>query len=261
MDLHLLQGRFFSKDLASDYSTAVIVNQAFVDRFNINSPVGKLVNLREGKRFIIGVIGNVIVSVDKGYEIVPELYLPATDDESINLVVKTSGQNNAVIFNDLADTWKKLIPFRPFPGFYQDSMSLGSSELTSRNLKTIFIYMGIIGALLSLTGVFALSALNVSGRIKEIGIRKVMGANSKKILFFMNQQFILSLGISIIAGMILSYFFINNLLSRIYEYRTPVSVTILFFIGFIVFFLAVLTTSSSTYKASITNPSKILRSE
>lgn len=261
MGLHLLQGRLFNKDLASDYSDAVIVNQAYVDWLNIKSPLGKLVNLREGKRYIIGVIENVIVSIDKGYEIVPELYLPATGDESINLVVKTSGKNNSVVFYDLANTWKKLIPFRPFPGIYQNSMALGNAQLTSRNLKMIFIYLGIIGALLSLTGVFALSALNVSGRIKEIGIRKVMGANSKTILFIMNHQFILLMGISIIVGMILSYFFINGLLSRIYEYHTPVSVTILFLIGFIVFLLAVLTTSSSAYKASITNPSKILRSE
>jgi putative ABC transport system permease protein len=261
MHVHLNQGRFFNKDEASDYTDAVIVNQAFVDHFNLNDPIGKMINLKDGKRYIIGVTSNVIGSVFNGYEIMPEIFLEASEDESLGLVVRSESENNRALFNTLADSWKKLIIFRPFPGFHQDSLALGNAEQTSRNLRTIILYLGIIGAFLSLTGVFALSSLNVASRVKEIGIRRVMGATPKTILFALNRIFALQLGISIITGMIFAYFFADYLLSRIYEYHTTVSFGIIFTSGFFVFFMALLTTSSTIFKTAITNPSKILRSE
>ncbi len=261
MNVHLNQGRFFNKNDASDYKDAVIVNQAFADQFNLKHAVGTMIKLKDGKKYIIGVAGNIIGSVFKGYEPIPEIYLEASDDESLNLVVKTVSENKIAVFINLSSSWKKLIPMRPFPGFYQDSMALGNAEHTSRNFRTIILYLGIIGAFLSLTGVFALSTLNVSSKLKEIGIRRVMGATSNTILFTLNREFILLLGISIIAGMTLSYFFASYLLSRLYEYHTPVSYIILLLSGFIVFFLAIFTTTSTIYKTAVTNPSKILRSD
>ena len=261
MHVHLNQGRFFNKNISSDLSDAVIVNQSFVDQFKLNHPIGKMINLKDGKRYIIGVTSNVIGSVFAGYQNSPELFLEASEDESLNLVIKSESENNRAVFNTLADSWKELIIFRPFPGFYQDSLALGNAEYTSRNLKTIILYLGIIGAFLSLTGVFALSSLNVASRVKEIGIRRVMGASPKIILFTFNRIFALQLGISIITGMIFAYFFADFLLSRVYEYHTPVSFGIIFASGFFVFVMALLTTSSTIFKTASTNPSEILRSE
>ena len=261
MHIHLNQGRFFNKNEASDYTDAVIVNQAFVDLFNLEDPVDKMINLKNGKRYIIGVTHNVVSSVFKGHAPVPEIYLEASEDESLNLIVESESENSTMVFNNLADSWKKLIRFRPFPGFYQDSLALGNAEQTSRNIKTIILYLGVIGAFLSIAGIFALSTLNVASRLKEIGIRKVMGATTQTILFSLNKTFVLLLGISVLAGIVLSYYFTDYLLSRVYEYHTSVSFVILFASGFVVVFLALFTTSSTIYRAAITNPSKILRAE
>lgn len=104
MHVHLNQGRFFNNNDVSDYTDAVIVNQAFIDRFNLKHPVGTMINLKEGKRYIIGVTSNVINSVFKGYEIIPDIYLEASEDESLNLVVKAASHKNREVFNSLANS-------------------------------------------------------------------------------------------------------------------------------------------------------------
>ncbi len=261
MNVKVTEGRLFNKDLATDYKDAVVVNQAYVDRFNLKDPIGKLVNLKDGKRYIIGVTQNVINSIFNGYQMIPEIYLPATEDESMKLVVKTTAEKKTKTFNYLADAWKEVIPYRPFSGYFQDDMVLGNALDTANNMKTIFLYLSILGGLLSLTGVFALSSLNVASRLKEIGIRKVMGATSRAILLTLNRQFFIILGISVVAGIILSYFLTSAILSIIYKYYEPVGISILLASGFLIAFMALLTTSLTIYKAAISNPARILRTE
>ena len=261
MKIRITEGRLFQKDLESDLTDAVIVNQAYIDRYKIKDPIGKLVNLRNGKRYIIGVAGNVINSVLKGYEIIPEIYLPSPENESLTLVVKTNAEKKTAMFNFLSTAWKEVIPYRPFSGYFQEDMAIGQAVGTAQNLKTIFLYLAIVGALLSLTGIFALSSLNVSSRIKEIGIRKVMGATSRAILMIMNRQFIILLGFSVVAGLILSYFLSSALLAQIYLYHTTIHISILLASGVLIALMALLTTSLTIYKAAVTNPAHILRNE
>ena len=159
------------------------------------------------------------------------------------------------------NNWRKVIPYRPFTGSFQNDMALGNAMDTTRNMKTIFFYLAVLGALLSLTGIFALSTLNVASRLKEIGIRKVMGATSKAILMIMNRQFLITVGISTVLGIVSAYFLTTTILSTIYKYYAPVQVSLLIGSGFIIAFLALLTTSLTIYKTAITDPARILRIE
>jgi putative ABC transport system permease protein len=261
MNIHLKEGRLFVKDLESDYKESVIVNNAYVERFGLKEPIGKLVNLRDGKRYIIGVTGNVIQNLFKGYSEIPEIYLPAREDEALTLVVKTSGEKKNRVFDYLVKSWKEVLPYKPSNIYYQDNMAVGSALSTSNNMKKIFFYLALLGGLLSLTGVFALSTLNVASRTKEIGVRKVMGATIEEILVQMNRKFFILLSASVITGTVLAYFMSDALLSEIYQYHTSVKIMTLVISGTVITAMAFITTTLTILKAAITNPAKILRND
>jgi ABC-type antimicrobial peptide transport system permease subunit len=261
MGVNLIHGRMFNKDQESDFTEGVIVNQAYVDRFIKGDPIGKLVNLKEGKRYVIGVIGNIIYNVYEGFKYIPEIYIPNREEESNTLVVKAGTSNREEVYDFLVKSWKEVIPYRPFSGSYQEDIAVGDAMETTRNLREIFFYLAILGSLLSMTGIFALSSLNVASRFKEIGIRKVMGATSKGILFHINKDFIIVLVVSILLGTGLGYFLTSTLLSFIYEYHTSVEFVTLVLCGILVGIVAMVTTSLTIMSAANTNPAHILRDE
>lgn len=261
MGVKLIQGQMFNKSQESNFIEGVIVNQAYVDRFITGDPIGRLVNLKDGKRYVIGVIGNIIYNVYEGFKYIPEIYLPNKEEESNTLVVKTSAKNSKEVYDFLVKSWKEVIPYRPFSGSYQEDIAMGDAMETTRNLREIFFYLAVLGSLLSVTGIFALSSLNMASRYKEIGIRKVMGATSGRILIHINKDFILVLIVSILLGTGLGYFLTSTLLSFIYEYHTSVEFVTLILCGALVGFVAMITTSLTIISAVNTNPARILRDE
>jgi ABC-type antimicrobial peptide transport system permease subunit len=237
------------------------VNQTFIKKFGFKEPIGSLVNLRDGKRYIIGVTGDMVNNVYRGYESIPEIFLPAKEEDSRFLVVKTEMDNREAVFDWLTAAWKEVIPYKPFNGYYQENMAMGGALQTTNNLKTIFFYLAILGSLLSLTGIFALSTLNVASKLKEIGIRKVMGATPKGILMRLNRKFMIILSISTLGGGVISYFMINMVLSTIYEYHTSVKIYTLILAVLAIAGIAMATTAYTILKAANTNPAMILRNE
>ncbi|HLF34509.1 MAG TPA: ABC transporter permease [Cyclobacteriaceae bacterium] len=261
MNVQLVAGRLFDRNLESDYGESVIVNQTYIERFGIKDPLGKLVNLSSGKRYIVGVASDVINNVHRGSVSIPEIYLPAREDESHILVVMTADNNRKEVFDFLAEAWKEIIPYRPFPGFFQENMALGGALNTANNMKKIFFYLAVLSGLLSLTGIFALSSLAVESRKKEIGIRKVMGATVRSIFMRLNREFMLVMSVSVLSGSMLAYFLINMLLTQIYKYHTSVGITTLVISGVTIAFVGLLTTSATIFKAATANPAGILRTE
>ena len=262
LKLNLIAGRYFQKNLESDYKEGVIVNEAYVERFGIQDPIGSLVNLKNGKRYIVGVVGNIVEHIwSDDLNKIPKIYIPAREDESKMLLVKSNPGKQDVVFKYLADSWKDIIPDRPFTGRYQNDVAFGNALHENDNMKTIFFALAILGGMLSLTGIFALSSLNVSSRFKEIGIRKVMGASSRNILWQLNLNFFWVMLISTIIGAVLGYFLTSMIMSVMYAYFISISIVTLAVSGMAILSVAMLTTSSTIISAANTNPAYILRDE
>jgi ABC-type antimicrobial peptide transport system permease subunit len=209
MGVKLLEGRFFYKDNTNDLEEAIIVNEEYLRKFNIKDPIGKMVNLASGKRYIVGVIQDIIWNVFNDAILVPEVYLPVSEEEYQILVVQADPENEQQVFEYLEETWKAIIPDRPFSGNFQYDIAIGYAMQDNENMQQIFFALAVLGSLLSLTGIFALSSLNVSRRFKEIGIRKVMGASSQRILMQLNKGFFWTLILASVAGAFLGYFHIQ----------------------------------------------------
>jgi putative ABC transport system permease protein len=145
MGVSLIEGRLFEKNRESDYEEGIIVNQAYVDRYITGDPIGQLVNLEEGKRYIVGVIGDIIYNVYEGFNFIPEIYIPNREEDSRSIVVKAATGEGDRIFDFLVASWKEEIPYRSFSGSFQEDMAMGDVMAVTGNLKSIFFYLAILG--------------------------------------------------------------------------------------------------------------------
>ncbi len=261
MGINITEGRRFDFDRSSDLTEHVMVNQAYVDQYHVSDPIGKMVNLEGKKRYIIGVINNTIDHVYKDFEALPKVLLATTDEACKTLIVKARPEKEKEVFSLLEIAWKEIIPDRPFTGKYQDDITVGYALQDNNNLKTIFYYMAILGGILSITGIFALSSLNVSRRIKEIGIRKVLGASTSRIIVLMNREFALTMVFALVIGSIGGTILTNQLLNFIYKFHISAGVVPIAISAVIILVAAFLTTSATIYSAANTNPSETLRDE
>jgi ABC-type antimicrobial peptide transport system permease subunit len=261
MGVDLISGRLFREESKTDLDEAVIVNEEYVKKFNLDDPIGEMVNLKEGRRYIVGVVRNIIWNIYSESITIPEVYMPINEDDYEILIVRANDSSEKEVYAFLEESWKDLIPDRPFTGKYQDDLAYGYAMQDNSNMQQIFYALAILGGILSLTGIFALSSLNVTKRFKEIGIRKVMGASSRKIIVQLNTGFFWTLIISSIAGSVLGYVITNLVLSIIYKYHIEVGAGIMIAGGFIVIASALITTTFTIFKAANTNPAFILRNE
>jgi ABC-type antimicrobial peptide transport system permease subunit len=114
--------------------------------------------------------------------------------------VKAEHENLPEIQKYLEKVWKELYPTKPFESQYQEELVLGNSRNLNTNLEKIFLFITVLGGLLSASGIFALASLNIAKRTKEIGIRKALGASVNNIVGLLNREFTIILIIAAIIG-------------------------------------------------------------
>jgi len=154
---------------------------------------------------------------------------------------------------------KLLIPYRPFEYHFldEDFNSLYSSELRLGKVLTIFASIAIILACLGLLG---LSSYSAKQRIKEIGIRKVMGASVSSVVMLLSRDFTRLVIISFVLAAPLSWWMMDSWLGG-FAYRIPLGVDSFLVAGLLAFAIAGLTVSYQSIKAALANPVNSLRSE
>jgi len=262
MAVELVSGRLFYKDNTSDLEEAVIVNEEYIKKFGIEEPIGAMVNLKERKRFIVGVVKNIVRDIfANSTGTVPEVFIPVKEEEYQILLVKANENRKQEVFNYLEESWKSVIPNRPFSANFQEDIAYGYAMQDNNNMKQIFFALAVLGGILSLTGIFALSSLNVTRRFKEIGIRKTLGASSYRILVQLNTGFFWTLIFAGLAGAVLGYLVTDQVLSIIYAYHISVGIITLLIGSLSVLIVALITTSFTILAAANTNPAYILRVE
>jgi ABC-type antimicrobial peptide transport system permease subunit len=191
----------------------------------------------------------------------PFVFYPTTRSKYVNLVVKTEHENLAEVQKYLEKVWKELYPTKPFESRFQEDLVLAGSRELNTNLEKIFLFITLLGGLLSASGIFALASLNVAKRTKEIGIRKALGASVNNIVGLLNREFTIILTIAVILGSVGGYFLTAELLGQIYKYHIAVGIVPVIFCAAVIFAIGIFTTSATILKAAKTNPVETLRSE
>ena len=261
MGLKLVQGRTFNLENSQDQDEAVLVNKAFLEKTGLTDPIDKIVTLHDKRRHIIGVLENHLDNLYRSKELEPFIFYPAGKNQYVNLVVKTEHADLPEIQKYLEKVWKELYPTKPFESKYQEDLVLGGSRELNGNLEKIFLFITLLGGLLSASGIFALASLNIAKRTKEIGIRKALGASVSNILGLLNREFTIILAVAAVLGSVGGYFLTEALLAELYTYRIPVGVVSVMLCAATIFGIGILTTSGTILKAAKTNPVDTLRSE
>lgn len=261
MDLNIREGRYFTGELYEhDLENSIVVNEALVEEFGWEKPVGQVVQVDDSTRLtVIGVMENFYMY--GFWSPVQSLGIrPADDDEMNFVVVKSAGGELKETYEDLESAWYEVAPNNPFSGRYADE-ELKEAELVNSNITTMFVIIGILALILSCIGLYTLVSLNIIKRVKEIGVRKVLGASIYQIVSLLNRQFLWLLIIAALGGSALSYLAIDALMASIFTYYKVLGVATVLIPLATLFIIALGTASGKILTAAIRNPVESLRYE
>jgi putative ABC transport system permease protein len=255
--IKMAAGRNFSRTIKTD-SNKFIINETTVKTLGWGTPE-KAIN----KEIKYGnVTGNVIgVMKDFHFESLHQPIIPMIliRQPYGRVSIKISGHNVPATVDFIQNIWKHYMPDTPFDFTFLDQKfdQLYKGEQQQSTLVTIFACIAIFIACL---GLFGLSAFTISQRVKEIGVRKVLGASIPQIVRELSKEFMLLVLIAAVPGLAVAWYSMNKWLSG-FASRIDISWWILASAGVIAFIIAFATVSFQSIKAALANPVKSLRSE
>lgn len=257
--IELKQGRSFSKEFANDSLGGIIINESCVDYLGLENPVGTNVHFFSGSntRTIIGVMEDFNFS-SLHNEIGPAvIILPFIDLEY--MYVKVSPGNLLDRLDYIESQWNKVTNGAPLEMELMDDHlnRLYQSEEKLSNLITGF---SILAVILSCLGLYGLIAFVVNKKLKEVGIRKVLGASVPSLLMLFSRRFILLVIIASAIATPLIYYVLSLWLAD-FAYRISFNWMTILFATLALALISMATISHQTLKTVMQNPSDVLRDE
>jgi putative ABC transport system permease protein len=260
--IKLAAGRNFSRDFISDTANYVI-NETAVKELGWKTPqnaIGKDLTYGGTKGKIIGVVQDFHFE-SLHQNIIPILFfLPSpTSGYYNNISIKINGNNVQSAISTIRDTWHQYVPNVPFDYTFLDErfQKLYEAEQQQSQLFTIFSFLAIFIACL---GLFGLSAFTISQRVKEIGVRKVLGASVPQIVIELSKDFLKLVLFSTVVAWPVAWLLMHRWLLD-FAFKIDLSWWVFAAAGIIAFIIAFATISLQTIKAANVNPVKSLRSE
>jgi putative ABC transport system permease protein len=258
--MELVAGRAFSREFGTDEAAGFIVNETAVREFNWESPekaLGKTIN-REGKEGkIVGVIKDFnFASLTTA---VSGMVIEFAPDSFSLLSIKFENSNTQETIKQIEVQWNRIFPEKAFEFTFLDEQ-LNAQYSNFQNFGKIIQTFTLIGIVIACLGVYGLVLFTVQRKVKEIGVRKVLGASVGGILTMIYRDFALLLLIGFVLAIPASYFFLDQWL-RNFNYHISID-ALTYAMSFIVIVAVVsLTISYQAIKAAQANPVNSLRSE
>ena len=251
----MLEGKDFS-GTPSD-TLAILLNKAAVQTMGLKNPVG--VQMRNGRKFtVIGVTDNVVMG--SPFTPVEPLMIYYNPDASNSISIRLNQESQLQKSLGMIETvFKKYNPSVPFEYQFVDDefgKKFATEELISK-ITNIFAGLAIFICCLGLAG---LVSFTVEKRIREIGIRKVLGASVSQVLLLVSREFVKLVGIAFFLAIPVAWWFMHNWLDR-YEYHTTISIWLFGVVGIIMMMLTLFVIVINAFKAAVTNPARSLRTE
>jgi ABC-type antimicrobial peptide transport system permease subunit len=156
--------------------------------------------------------------------------------------------------------WKRLFPLKPFNGFFQNQLKADVYKVND-SVAQIFLWFGVISILLTATGLFALVSLTALKKMKEIALRKVVGAAPRHIVVLINKGYFWIFIVASFVGCYVGLSLTRLLMDMIFKINVGVSVGSLIWAVLVLFVIAAVTSGIKVWQAVRSNPVKMLRSE
>jgi len=258
MKLQIAEGRGFSKDITTDSTDAFIVNEEAVRQMGIQHPIGKWISAWDKKGHIIGVIKDYNTQSLRE-KIKPEVMdVKEGENFGVIMILTRPGETKQAIEN-LQKLYKNINPDFAFAYQFveEEYAKLYSTEMTISKLSSLFATLAIV---ISCLGLFGLSMFSAEQRIKEIGVRKVLGASVSQIVTLFYTEFAKLIILAFLIAAPLAWYYMNGWLQG-FAYKAALQWWIFLLAAVVAVSIALLTVSYQSIKAAITNPANSLRAE
>ena len=257
LDLNLVAGRSFRRNLASD-SLSVIINESMEKQLNEEEILAAKIDLDEASFTIVGVIKDFnFQDLDQNIEPMTLFALPNWNLS--NAYVKVSAQNLEQAYQDVKIAWNKIEPNAEFQGSFLNE-NIDRTLRSERTMATMIGSGSILAILLSCIGLFAMSLLIVAQRQKEIGVRKIVGASVSAITVLLTKDFLKLVVIAFIIATPIAWWAMSKWLQN-YAYHINLTIWLFLAAGGIAVLIAMLTIAGKTIKAANANPVNSLKTE
>jgi putative ABC transport system permease protein len=258
MGMKMAAGRNFIAGSKAD-STGVLVNETTIHELGLDKtdPIGKTI-VRSGQHQfnIVGVVKDFQYSSAK-QKIAPLMMLLGNSNGSVIIKVKAADMHSMV--NTIENQWNEYHADAPFSYTFLDDQFAQLYVAEARTGK-IFTSFAILAVIIASLGLFGLSAFSIRQRVKEIGIRKVLGASAGSITGMLSAQFLKLVTIAVLIAIPVTWYAMHRWLQE-FAYRIEIQWWVFVLAGALALTVAFVTVSFQTVKAALTNPVKSLRSE
>jgi putative ABC transport system permease protein len=261
LGMELSQGRNFSKEFGND-SSGVIINETAAALFGWkNDALDHTITNRnnEGNEGTYRVIG---VVKDFHFRSLHERIAPLVmvlGKGAGTMIVKIKTGDVAGLLDQMKNKWEVFKPDMPFSYSFLDERFNNTYEAEQKTGRILGVFAGLT-IFVACLGLFGLATFTAEQRIKEIGVRKVLGASVTSVVTLLSKDFLKLVGIAILIATPVAWYFMNQWLQD-FEYRIAISWWMLLLTGVVSVLIALLTVSFQAVKAALMNPVKSLRSE
>lgn len=258
-DIGIIAGRNFSKSIQTDDSLAFIINDAAAKALgwtNYQSHIDEEFEYANVRGKLIGIVRDFHFE-SLHQEIVPMIFIGSNNFGFLS--IKIAGQKEKEALAHIEKVWKQFLPARPFDYSFLDEnyQALYNAEQKQSTLFTVFAGLAIFIASL---GLFGLATFNAMQRMKEIGIRKVLGASVGQILGLLSKEIVLLILVSNLLAWPLAWYLMTEWLNT-FAYHIDMNLLVYVAAAFVAVMIAMVTVSAQTFNAATSNPARTLKYE
>jgi putative ABC transport system permease protein len=256
----LLEGRDFENNSETDRKESVIITEGLARKLGMKDAIGKeIVWMDTVKYYVVGVVKDIYNS-GLWEEMDPIMFRYGSKEVVNHILVNTTAAKAKSVHAFMGEKYKELFPTRIYNGRYMDE-EMVEANTVNNNIVTMFVFLGVVALLLSATGLFTLVSLNIIKKMKEIGVRKVLGASTGNITKVINKEFVIILLIACVLGAWAGAWMSGMLMGSIWDYYQEATLTTMVISSSILFITSALSIGYKVFKTTRLNPSNVLRDE
>ncbi|HEY0611491.1 MAG TPA: FtsX-like permease family protein, partial [Chitinophaga sp.] len=260
-EMKMAAGRAYSRDFPADAEQSLVINEAAAKLWGYNNPsdiVGKRFDQWGRKGTVIGVVKDF--NYQSLHHKVEPLALRMAPPEVINRVsLRVKADHISQTIKELERTWHELVPYRPFLYSFMDQ-SFNQQYQQDQRFGEVFTAFAFLTIFIACLGLFGLATYATEQRIKEIGIRKVLGASVSNIVSLLSSGFVKLVMLAFLIATPLAWWGMHQWLQG-FAYRVDIQWWVFALAGLLAIVIALFTVSYQAVRAALMNPIRSLRSD
>lgn len=259
--LELVAGRNFDESFGTDQEEAFLLNESGMRRLGWTDPeqaLNQKLKWQRRRGRVIGIVKDFFyLSVQNPIE--PCIFVMNDDGPSEYLSISLEAGDPYARIEEIRRTYEDVLPGQAFEYAFLDE-DFDRQYRTERQLGRLFVYFTLLAIFIACLGLFGLSAFEMSQRVKEISIRKILGASLPSIAFLLVRKFVWLIGVAFLVALPLSWYGLTQWLEG-FAYRIETTPTHFLLAGVLALGIALVSMSYHIWRSARTNPAQALRNE